>query len=151
MGRLRLRYKLRTFLVAITMTSVAMVWWVSRPSRMAHDFAEAVASRDERRLASICPGRDVFEEFELGGPLTTLTCQVKSRTRTLSDVIHRKGEFVVVVVFVGQTYWGQQDRTHFNIVVDKDTVIPESPRRFGPLHRPSGITPACNPPLESTT
>lgn len=121
------RYRLSSLLIGISLVAILMGWWVSWPSRTARSFAKAVAARDTQRLSKICPGRDVFDEYDLGGPSIELTCRVNSiRKKTLSDAIHAKGHFVVTVRFV-KLADVDLDHQSIEIEVVKGRVDPKPP------------------------
>ncbi|MCA9214849.1 MAG: hypothetical protein KDB27_17380 [Planctomycetales bacterium] len=79
----------------------------------------------------------MFEKFELGGPHRNLQCDVKPKSRSLTDVLYGKQNFAVTVLFVGETYWGEPLKTHFDVRVVRDRVITEVvPQRVENLNVP---------------
>jgi hypothetical protein len=121
----RLRFSMKAILLLTALFAGCTGWWVTLPSRTIETFVSAVENRDTDLLAVIYPGgRDVHEEFSLGGPLLELDCSAAANTRTIPDILAGRCEFTIKVLFVGQTYWGSPHETSFDVRVERGRVLP---------------------------
>jgi len=124
------RFRLRTLLLSAGAVALAVGWWSSWPSRTAARFTTALEDHDSKQLARMCPGRNLYDDFQLGDPESELECRAESGRRSISDVAKGSADFRVIVTFVGQTYWGEPLEIGFNVRIERGTVIPAKvPRR----------------------
>ena len=121
-----LRFKLRTLLLLFPVIAICTALWVHWPNRTARDFATALQTRDIEHLSIICPVKDVFDEFDLGGQFRTLNCSVTAKKRTMADILCGQGNYTISVLFVGETYWGEPLKTWLNFHVKRGRVKLES-------------------------